>query len=277
VPGGDGEYRRYAAMREALKPNLGLAYGLPTIDGYDGGLLPTRDYARFKSLLVADEPPVPHYTLGPQAAGHAAAGVLGALNVRYLLTDGRHGEPGAGWIAQPEAPGAAWLYRNEAPLPRAFVSHDIDWEPDAEAALRLLARLDLARTAIVDVQPGLLWPEAAPGGAAPAAVRPARIVRYSPHEVEIEAEAAGRGLLVLTDSFYPGWRATVDRRPAPLVRANALFRGVPLPDGSHRVRMWFDSLAVKLGLGISAFALLGNALGVASWLRALGTGRHRAR
>ncbi|MGH2371569.1 MAG: hypothetical protein ACRDI2_25645, partial [Chloroflexota bacterium] len=56
VPHGDGEYRRYASMREALKPNLGLVYGLPTIDGYDGGLLPTRDYARFKALLVTAEP-----------------------------------------------------------------------------------------------------------------------------------------------------------------------------------------------------------------------------
>jgi len=69
VPEGDGAYRRYASMREALKPGLGLAYELPTIDGYDGGLLPTRDYARFKSVLVRDEPPVAHFTLPPQLNG----------------------------------------------------------------------------------------------------------------------------------------------------------------------------------------------------------------
>ncbi|HEX2325112.1 MAG TPA: hypothetical protein VHQ00_06910, partial [Chloroflexota bacterium] len=65
APREDGEYRHYAAMREAVKPSLGLAYGLPTIDGYDGGLLPTRDYARFKSLLVPAQAPVAHYTLPP--------------------------------------------------------------------------------------------------------------------------------------------------------------------------------------------------------------------
>ena len=48
----DGETVRYRAMQDALKPNLGAVYGLATIDGYDGGLLPLRTYARFKALLL---------------------------------------------------------------------------------------------------------------------------------------------------------------------------------------------------------------------------------
>src|SRR5687767_15607738 len=67
VPSAAGEERRYAAMKEVLRPNLGMVYRLPTVDGYDGGLLPLRSFASFKALLVPDEQPVPHYTLAPQA------------------------------------------------------------------------------------------------------------------------------------------------------------------------------------------------------------------
>jgi len=81
----------------------------------------------------------------------------------------------------------------------------------------------------------------------------------------------------VTDSYYPGWRASVDGRPAPLLRTNLLFRGVPVPAGSHRVRLWFDPLSVKLGFAVSAVALAANLAGLAlygRWLRrgALGAG-----
>ena len=162
APREDGEYRHYAAMREAVKPSLGLAYGLPTIDGYDGGLLPTRDYARFKSLLVPAQAPVAHYTLPPQAEGKADSALLGALNVRYVLSDGRNGSPGPGWTLRESAPGAAWLYENEGQrvLPRAWLVERVIPAPEPEeAALERLASLDLAREALVHLPPDDLPPE----------------------------------------------------------------------------------------------------------------------
>jgi hypothetical protein len=276
VPQGDGEYRRYASMREALKPSLGLAYALPSIDGYDGGLLPTREYARFKSLLVRDEPPVPHFTLPPQVNGKVDRDLLAALNVRYVLTDGRNGPPGPGWTLRESAPGAAWLYESEAVLPRAYLVAEVSpAPPDEDAAARRLAGMDLAREALVHVPEGALpavssgAAGAAPDGAGAAGspTRPARIVRYSAGELEIETEAPGASLLVVTDSYYPGWRASVDGRPAPLLRTNLLFRGVPVPAGNHRVRLWFDPLSVRLGFALSAVALLANLGGLALYAR----------
>jgi hypothetical protein len=275
APPDDGQYRHYAAMREALKPSLGLAYGLPTIDGYDGGLLPTRHYARFKSLLVRQETPVPHYTLPPQLDGKADQALLGALNVRYVLTDGRNGSPGPGWLLRESAPGAAWLYENVDVTPRAFLVQNVSAAPaDDEAAIRQLAGLDLTRDALVDVAAGALTPVSsagpAPGGPSggPSGghsggpTRRAQIVRYSPRELEIQTEADAASLLVLTDSYYPGWRASVDGRPATVLRTNVLFRGVPVPAGEHRVRLWFDPLSVRLGLALSTITLLANGAAV---------------
>jgi hypothetical protein len=265
APPDDGQYRHYAAMREALKPSLGLAYGLPTVDGYDGGLLPTRHYAQFKSLLVRLETPVTHYTLPSQLDGKADQARLGALNVRYVLTDGRNGSPGPGWLLRESAPGAAWLYENVDVTPRAFLVDDVTAAPaDDAAAVRLLAGLDLTREALVDVSAGAL-PAISPGGlaaggtAGPAGLtRRAQIVRYSPQELEIQTEADAASLLVVTDSYYPGWRASVDGRPATILRTNVLFRGVPVPAGAHRVRLWFDPLSVRFGLALSTIGLLAN-------------------
>jgi hypothetical protein len=250
---GDAEYRRYAAMLEAIRPNLGVTMGLPTVDGYDGGLLPLRDYARFKSLLITAETPVPHYTLGPQAFGRADASLLGVLNVRFLLTDGRFGAPGPGWVLHGEAPGAAWLYENTRVLPRAFLAGDTVVEPDPDRAIGLMRSLDLGRTAVINRPlPRALSP---PSGTV-------RIDRASAGEVVAQVETTGEALLVLTDTFYPGWRASVDGRPVSIVQANVLFRGVVVPAGSHEVRFWFDPLSVKLGLAMSGLALVVNAFGV---------------
>ena len=275
VPREDGEYRHYAAMREAVKPSLGLAYGLPTIDGYDGGLLPTRDYARFKSLLVPAQAPVAHYTLAPQAEGKADSALLGALNVRYVLSDGRNGSPGPGWTLRESAPGAAWLYENEGQrvLPRAWLVERVIPAPEPEAAaLERLASLDLAREALVHLPPDDLPPGLAPArpGLTPepeGATRTARITRYSAGALEIETVADGAALLVVSDSYYPGWRAAVDGRPVPLLRTNVILRGVPVPAGRHQVRLWFDPLSVRLGFALSALALVANgaALAWAGW------------
>src|SRR5262249_18443797 len=53
-----------------------------------------------------------------------------------------------------------------------------------------------------------------------AKIRGARITRYEPNSVEIEAR--GKGWLVLTDTFYPGWVATVDDVPTTIFRANSI-------------------------------------------------------
>jgi hypothetical protein len=272
VPDGSGLFKHYASMRQVLKPNLGIVSGLPTIDGYDGGLLPTRDYARFKTLLVTAEPPVPHLTLPAQAAGKADAALLAALGVRYLLADGRGGPPGPGWVPQASAPGAALVYENAAVGPRAFLVADVRVEPDPDHAAAALAALDLSRAAIVPAAAAPLSGNAAGLAAAapdvPVANQGARIVRYTAQEVEIETRSPQAALLVLTDAAYPGWRAAVDGVAVPTQPADLLFRSVAVGAGVHRVRFWFDPRSVKVGVAVSALALLGNAAALVRWGRA---------
>jgi uncharacterized membrane protein YfhO len=56
-------------------------------------------------------------------------------------------------------------------------------------------------------------------------------------------------LLVLSDMLYPGWRARIDRKPAPIYATNGLFRGIIVPSGVHTVEMLFRPTSLRLGLG----------------------------
>jgi uncharacterized membrane protein YfhO len=61
----------------------------------------------------------------------------------------------------------------------------------------------------------------------------------------------------LTDVWFPGWTCTVDGQPAPIHRANFLFRAVALPAGNHEVRFVFEPGSYRWGKRISVMALIG--------------------
>jgi hypothetical protein len=65
------------------------------------------------------------------------------------------------------------------------------------------------------------------------------IAAYRNTEVLIDVEAPQAGWLVLNDPYQPWWRAEIDGRAAPLLRANGIVRAVPVPAGRHRVRFVF--------------------------------------
>ena len=74
--------------------------------------------------------------------------------------------------------------------------------------------------------------------------------------VEIAVTAEAGGLLVLADTDYPGWRATVDGQPARILRANGAFRAVEVPAGGRLVRFEYRPAWLLPGAVASAAALL---------------------
>lgn len=150
-------------------------------------------------------------------------------------------------------PSAVRLYRNEAPLPAAFLVPEVVVLDDA-AALEYLhgPRWQPGRTAVVAPGPEARPLAGSPPGAAPDTVQ---VVERAPERWRLRADAAGERLLVLTQAFFPGWRALVDGQPAPLVRVNYLFRGVYVPAGSHTVELVYQPRALAVGLLVSLLAL----------------------
>ncbi len=82
------------------------------------------------------------------------------------------------------------------------------------------------------------------------------MVEYLPERVTVDVALDAPGVLVLADTWYPGWQATIDGKPAALLRANHLFRALLLPAGQHRVQFEYRPAPLKLGAGISLAAVL---------------------
>ena len=64
-----------------------------------------------------------------------------------------------------------------------------------------------------------------------------------------------RGMLILGDNYFPGWRAAVDGRSVPVYEAYTVVRGVILDKGAHRVEMVYRPLSVILGGGMTALGM----------------------
>ncbi len=146
------------------------------------------------------------------------------------------------------------IYENLDVLPRAFAVSEARFVEDQLAAMRDPA-FDPTRQVILDPPPpGLKVIEKSDSYEVTTT-----LVLYQPEHVIVDVQNSA-GWLVLTDSYYPGWRALIDGQPAPLFRADLLFRAVPVV-GTHRVEFIYDPLSIKVGIGISLLALA-----LACWL-----------
>jgi hypothetical protein len=77
---------------------------------------------------------------------------------------------------------------------------------------------------------------------------------HEPNYVRIEARMECRGMVILTDTWFPGWRATVDGKSEKIERAYGFVRGVLVEPGSHTIEMRYRPWSVYLGAALSLLA-----------------------
>ena len=142
------------------------------------------------------------------------------------------------------------VYENTQAFPRAFVVPEAAPLPERPMVLDALAATDFRERVLLEQWDG----SPRPGGAA-ADYRPAEVLEYRPNRVRIGVGPGAAGYLVLADVWYPGWTCTVDGRPAPLYRADYLFRAVELPEGAREVVFTFAPASYRLGRLVSGAAL----------------------
>jgi hypothetical protein len=80
---------------------------------------------------------------------------------------------------------------------------------------------------------------------------------FLPGSETYDVASDGTGLLVMRDGYARGWTATSDGARVPVLRANGKYRAVPLRPGRQRVELRYEAPGSRLGLAVSALALLG--------------------
>ena len=83
-----------------------------------------------------------------------------------------------------------------------------------------------------------------------------KIAGYGPNEILLEVDTASAGVLVLSEVYYPGWRAWIGEREVQVLRANYLYRAVELPAGTQRVRLLYDPVSFKIGVGLAVVTVV---------------------
>jgi hypothetical protein len=81
------------------------------------------------------------------------------------------------------------------------------------------------------------------------------ITSYNINNIALEVNNPADGFLVLSEIYYPGWKAFVDGQPTKVLKADYALRAVQLPAGRHTVRFTFDPLSFKIGGLLSILGL----------------------
>jgi hypothetical protein len=180
------------------------------------------------------------------------------LNVRYTLR--RTDLPGR----SPVFSDGEWkVYENAGAGARAWVVHQLEIDPSTERPLKRLEDPDFdpEKTAVLE-RPTQQMIDAP----AESAGEQVENVFYGPTSMEFRVTSRGRGLLVLSEVYYPGWEATMNGRSVSVHRVNGALRGVEVPDGTSAVRLEYRPLSVRIGFAFSLTAAVATlALGIGSY------------
>jgi hypothetical protein len=228
---GPRDVAHWREMREALLPNAGMLDGVATANNFDPLLV-----GRYADLVEA----VP-----------AAPGLLRIMGVTHVASD----RPWPGGEPVYTSPSAT-LYRLPAALGRAWVVPAARQVPAGETLSALAdPAFDPAAQVLLEAPISNLQSPTSNFQSPTSNFQPP-ILQDTPNRVTIHAVLDAPGYLVLADTWYPGWQATVDGVPAEILRANYAFRTLRLEAGEHMVEMVYRPTLVLVGGVVSLVALV---------------------
>jgi hypothetical protein len=144
------------------------------------------------------------------------------------------------------------LFRNEHRMGRAWINYAVRRLPSEDKALAYVLgpKFDPHREVVLEGPTRGTYPETPEHPA-----EPVEGTFFPDGASEFTVNLKRRGMLVVSESDYPGRVATVDGKPAEIHRADYVLYGVELPKGPHRIRFEYKPSSVRWGLAFSAIGL----------------------
>jgi hypothetical protein len=162
------------------------------------------------------------------------------LSIDYRAGTASHSKLQAEWTAP------SGSNRFDIELPAAGPSATIDLGPLAQGEYRLLLEKTDACSATLERIRITADPPGPPQRSGTVDVRV-----FEPNRLAADANLEREGFAVFSEVFYPGWEATVDGRPARVLRADHCLRAVAVPAGAHRIELRFRSTTFRIGLTVT--------------------------
>ena len=179
--------------------------------------------------------------------GFSNSRVLDLYGVRYHLGSKAPADTGGEVFTS----GQGWkIWERPTAFPRAWVAHNVTVAGSREEATQLVLapEVNLRERVILDRQ--------APTESCTDQGN-VKFDLYKNQRVSLAAELSCAGVLVLSDNWFPGWEATLDGRPAPILQADGALRAIAVPAGRHRVEMRYSPASIRWGGAVSFGTFLG--------------------
>ena len=229
--------------------NFGMANSQETLGGYDTIML--KRFSEFINLARNMSPDEPELYVDVNGCNR----LTDMLNAKYILTGADSPPLDLTAARLVFSNNAARIYETSRALPRAFVVYAARIATNRHGVFQELTRPDF------DPLNYAILEEQVPGLSSGPATRNALIpsfVRRTSQEVTIDAELDRTGLLLLGDTWFPGWKARVDGQDTNIYPANYVMRAVLVPAGKHRVEFRYEPSSFRVGAAITLLALVAS-------------------
>ena len=234
--GFSGDLTPFYNYRNFLQPNSNIVWHIPAIEGH-GGLRPKRFYEIWDEMMK-------------RGIGFETLRFIGFAGGKYVLTT--YTLPPQYLTLKKEFEFYTNLptikvYENKLFTERAFFVNSAVVVPN-DLVIQTMFEKNFVplKTVVLEEMPFKNY-YAGKGFAA--------IKKYSQRDIEIEATSSDGGFLVLTDTFYPGWRVFIDGKKSKIYQANYIFRAVEIPKGNHNIRFEYKPFFYALGKIVSVISI----------------------
>lgn len=248
--------RTVSLVEHVLKPNYNIVYGIDSVRVHNP-LMPAR-FALWSKACGADLDVF-------RNQNYMAANLTTALDlsgVKYLVTQ---------FTTLPEPYKCVYttkegirIYENKKALPQNYFFSKIKLFDDEKEALLHLKHnnykvddgIPVETAGISHMQLDLLRKLETLNCFMPGSMIPAIDLDEAQDIQEFRTTFNDPKLLVISNTYYPGWKASIDGRSTELMHANYMFQAVYIPAGSHQVRVYFDPDNMRYGLIAAAASFL---------------------
>lgn len=238
----------FTYFRNSLYPNYNVLFSLSNFDINTGGLMPRRlsVSSSIGKLIEIDE------EKQTASISTASANLLSLASVKHLISPYKITQQDFMLVKKIPPPDNStllpfYIYENAKSLPRAYISFQTKQIKTTQDFYKELNNKDFLsqKMALVENENFVVSGKGK-----------VDMVYSDNLEVRLKTESEEDGLLVLTDTNYPGWTATIDSKPAELTNVNLTQRGIFLPKGEHTIQFLFKPFYFYLGKKITIASII---------------------
>lgn len=239
-----GAEKKFLTFNEALMPDWNMVFGIEHADSYS--VLLSQRYLVAASI----------YDTGVQfdqnsfTINNPADKILALQNVKYIISPFEIINADMKKVFTTDTDPSYFIYKNISVLPRVFICSEYTTALTPQEYYKILISKNFNPTSTVILEKDIKKKFTKSSSSK------VEIVKYEPQTVEISATMESEGIVILADSYHPGWKAYIDGTETDILPANINQRSVIVPEGKHIIKYQFQLDGLKSGAIITILSFI---------------------